>query len=139
MKRSTGSRVSTPLCTASCPAKGPPLMAQEPTATTSFGAGVASQVFSRARRIFSLTGPVTSRASAWRGEATIWMPKRPRSYTVVLSTLISTSQPLQPPALTWRTLSERPKIRRISSANTLASLISPPRIFRSSLRETASR
>ena len=29
--------------------------------------------------MFSVTGPVTSRPSAWRGEATNWMPKRPRS------------------------------------------------------------
>ena len=37
---------------------------------------------SRARaRMFSVTGPVTSRPSAWRGEATNWMPKRPRSKT----------------------------------------------------------
>ena len=29
--------------------------------------------------MFSVTGPVISRPSAWRGEATNWMPNRPRS------------------------------------------------------------
>ena len=54
--------------------------------------------------MFSVTGPVISRPSAWRGEATNWMPKRPRSQPTVLSTLTSASQALQPPALTWRSL-----------------------------------
>ena len=63
--------------------------------------------------MFSVTGPVISRPSAWRGEATNWMPKRPRSKTTVPSTLTSASQALQPPALTWRSLSERPKSRRV--------------------------
>ena len=47
--------------------------------------------------------------SAWRGEATNWMPKRPMSKTTLPVTLSSASQPLQPPAETWRSLSERPK------------------------------
>ncbi len=75
-------------------------MAQAPTAITIFGGGTASQVFCSASRMFSVTGPVISRPSAWRGEATNWMPKRPMSQPIVPSTLTSASQALQPPALT---------------------------------------
>src|SRR5215468_8970394 len=64
--------------------------------------------------MFSLTGPVIRRPSAWRGDATNWMPKRPRSNTTVPSTLTSASQPLHPPALTRRSLSERPNSLRSS-------------------------
>jgi len=49
---------------------GPPAMAQAPLAMTIFGAGTAAQVFSRPSRMFRETGPVTSRPSAWRGDAT---------------------------------------------------------------------
>jgi hypothetical protein len=66
--------------------------------------------------MFSVTGPVTSKPSAWRGDATNWMPNRPRSNTTVFSTFTSDSQPLQPPALTCRNLSERPKILRVFSS-----------------------
>ena len=78
---------------------------------TNFGDGTASYVFFSASRMFSVTGPVIRSPSAWRGDATNWMPKRPRSNTTVESTLVSASQALQPPALTCRSLSERPKSR----------------------------
>ena len=39
--------------------------------------------------MFSGMGPVTSSPSAWRGEATNWIPKRARSNTTVPSTLTS--------------------------------------------------
>src|SRR3972149_4998252 len=52
----------------------PPSRPQSPTAITSLGAGVASQVRRSASAMFRVTGPVTSRQSAWRGEAT---PGRP--------------------------------------------------------------
>ena len=61
--------------------------------------------------MFCVTGPVMSNPSAWRGEATNWMPNRPKSNTTVLSTFTSASQPLQPPALTWRSFSEWPNKR----------------------------
>ena len=70
--------------------------------------------------MFFGTGPVTSRPSACRGEATNWMPNRPRSKPTVLSTLVSASQALQPPALTWRSFSERPKSLRAFSSRALA-------------------
>src|SRR5574337_981519 len=76
---------------------------------------MAAYVFSTASRMFAVTGPVISRPSAWRGDATYWIPNRPRSNTTVPSTLTSASQPLQPPALTTRSLSERPNNRRSSS------------------------
>ena len=41
--------------------------------------------------MFSLTGPVTTMPSAWRGEATNWMPNRPMSKTTVPSTFKSAS------------------------------------------------
>src|SRR5204863_428562 len=50
--------------------------------------------------MFSVTGPVMRRPSAWRGDATNWIPKRPRSNTTVLSTFTSASHPLHPPGLT---------------------------------------
>src|SRR5229473_3264368 len=92
---------------------GPPEMAQAPTAITILGGGIASQVFFSARRMFSVTGPVMSSPSACRGEATNWMPKRAKSKTGVPSTFTSDSQPLQPPALTTRSFSDRPKRRRV--------------------------
>ena len=61
--------------------------------------------------MFSGTGPVISKPSACLGEATNWIPNRPRSHPTVPRTLVSASQALQPPALTCRSLSERPKRR----------------------------
>jgi hypothetical protein len=69
---------------------------------TILGSGTASYVFRSASRMFSLSAPVISRPSAWRGDATNWMPKRLRSQPTVFSTFTSSSQALQPPALTWR-------------------------------------
>lgn len=82
--------------------------------------------------MFSVTGPVTTTPSAWRGEATNWIPKRDRSNCTLPAALSSASQPLQPPAETWRSLSERPKRRRIRSSSAAASLGSAPREIRSS-------
>jgi hypothetical protein len=50
--------------------KGPPAIAQAPTAMTIFGSGTASQVFFKASSMFLEMQPVMSRPSAWRGEAT---------------------------------------------------------------------
>jgi hypothetical protein len=61
-----------------------------------------------------VTGPVTRSRSAWRGEATKWMPKRSLSYTGLMSPVISISQPLQEPASTSRIASARPNRRRDS-------------------------
>ena len=102
------------------PTKGPPAIAQAPTAMTIFGSGTASQVFFKASSMFFVTGPVMSRPSAWRGDATNWMPKRPRSQPMVPSTLVSASQAPQPPALTWRRRSERPKSLRSFSSRAAA-------------------
>ena len=49
--------------------------------------------------MFSVTGPVTTMPSACRGEATNWMPNRPRSKTTVPRTFRSASAALPPPAL----------------------------------------
>jgi hypothetical protein len=68
-----------------------------------FGIGNRFVGFNSACRMLAVTGPVTSRPSACRGEATNWMPYCPRSNTSVFNTLVSASQALQPPALTWRT------------------------------------
>ena len=75
-----------------------------------------------------VTGPVTSSMSAWRGEATKWMPKRSRSYTGLLRPWISTSQPLQEPASTCRMWSERPStdLMRVWSCSPKASRESAP-------------
>ena len=106
---------------------------------SSLGAGVASQVASSASRMFSVTGPVTTRPSAWRGEATNWIPKRERSNWTLPAALSSASQPLHPPAETWRSLSERPKSRCIRSSSAAASWGASPRISSSSRLRMASR
>ena len=105
MRRTTGDvqvdgqEVADAVVTSGEPRNGPPPMAQAPEAITSFGAGSGGVGCRAGRRACSrVTGPVTSRPSAWRGEATNWMPKRPRSKTRVSSTLMSASQALHPPA-----------------------------------------
>src|SRR5712692_1724412 len=119
---------------------GPPEMAQAPTAITILGGGIASYVFFSASRMFSVTGPVMSSPSACRGEATYWMPKRARSKTGVPSTLTSASQPLHPPALTTRSLRDRPKSRRSSPSSAAARGYSwEPRSTRPSRVRAASR
>jgi len=100
-------------------------MAQAPTAMTMRGAGVASQVASSAVRMLRLTAPVTTMPSAWRGEATNWMPKRERSKTTLPRACSSASQPPQLPATTERSRSALPKSRRIRSSSARASSISP--------------
>jgi hypothetical protein len=109
MYKSTGKSASTPSWDSGIPANGPPEMAQDPEAITIRGSGVASWHFRSARRMFSVTGPVTMIPSAWRGEATNSMPKRPRSKKMVVKTFKSASQALQPPALTCRSFRDRPK------------------------------
>ena len=49
-----------------------------------------------------VTGPVTRRRSAWRGEATIASPYWARSIWGLVVRVSSCSQPLQEPASTWR-------------------------------------
>src|SRR5512145_117712 len=66
--------------------------------------------------MFRVTGPVTSRRSACRGEATKWMPKRSESYTGLVRPVISTSQPLHEPASTSRIARARPSRRRVCAA-----------------------
>src|SRR5215471_20838868 len=68
-----------------------------------------------------VTGPVTRRRSAWRGEATKCTPKRSLSYTGLVSPVISSSQPLQDPASTSRIASARPKRRRARSSTSWSS------------------
>ena len=93
---------------------------------TTFGGGTASYVFWRASFMFSVTQPVMRSPSAWRGEATIWIPKRPRSHPTVPRTFTSASQALQPPALTCRSFSDRPKSRRSLLSRASASASSSP-------------
>ena len=106
---------------------------------SSFGAGVASQVSTSAERMFSVTGPVTTTPSAWRGDATNWMPKRERSNCMFPAALSSASQPLHPPADTCRSLSERPKSRFIFASSAAASCGASPDTVSSSRRRTDSR
>jgi hypothetical protein len=56
---------------------------------------VAAYVFSNARRILVVTGLVINNPSASRGDATNWMPKRPKSQKGVPRALLSASQALQ--------------------------------------------
>ena len=98
--RSTGTVEAAPSSDSGLPAKGPPEIAHAPTAITIFGEATASQVFSRARRMPRVTGPVTNSPSACRGEATNLMPNRPMSHPMVVRTLLSASHALHPPALT---------------------------------------
>ena len=56
--------------------KTPPERAQAPTATTFFGVGIASYAFSRGIRMWSVTGPQTSRTSASRGVGVMKNPRR---------------------------------------------------------------
>src|SRR5262245_20120048 len=67
-----------------------------------------------------VTGPVTRSKSAWRGEATKWIPNRSLSYTGPVSPEISSSQPLQEPASTSRMASARPRSRRVRAASSRA-------------------
>src|SRR3990167_2615673 len=92
----------------------PPSRPQSPTAITNLGSGVASQVRRSASAMFRVTGPVTSRQSAWRGEATKCRPNRSRSQCGPVRPAISSSQPLQEPASTCRMWRDRPKRRRMS-------------------------
>ena len=62
----------------------------------------------RASSRFLEATPVTSSTSAWRGEATKWIPNRSMSYTGLLRAETSTSQPLQEPASTSLIASDRP-------------------------------
>ena len=69
MKRSTGITEETPPHTSEWVAKGPPPMAHDPAAMTTFGSGTASHVFRRASRMLAVTGPVTRIPSPCRGDA----------------------------------------------------------------------
>ena len=100
-------------------------MAHAPTAITSRGAGVASQVWYSARRMFVFTAPVITSPSAWRGEATNWTPKRARSNTTFPRATSSASQPLQLPATTDRRRKDRPNSCRIRRSSATASSTSP--------------
>src|ERR1043165_8649704 len=68
-----------------------------------------------------VTGPVTSRTSAWRGEATKRKPNLSRSYTTLPSAWISSSQPLHEPASTSRMASVRPRRWRAARSTCAAS------------------
>ena len=56
--------------------KTPPQSAHAPTATTLFGVGIASYTFWRGIRMWSVTGPATSRTSASRGVGVRKNPRR---------------------------------------------------------------
>src|SRR5579859_4918403 len=67
------------------------------------------------------------------------MPNRARSKTMVPRTLTSASQPLHPPALTCRNLSDRPKRRRSVAFSIFARGSARPRTTRSSRSRAANR
>ena len=73
---STGRTVSTPPAVDSVVAARPPLQASVPAATTAFGSGIVSQARRSGARIGSVTPPLTSRMSAWRGERVKKKPSR---------------------------------------------------------------
>ena len=79
ISRSTGTKSPTAPATPYPPAKTPQFRAQSPTATTSFGDAAASYVFIKGVTMLWVTGPVTAKTSAWRGEATRRTPKRSAS------------------------------------------------------------
>src|SRR5690606_8191348 len=56
--------------------------------------------------MFLVTGPVTTSASAWRGDATTRTPKRSASYTGPNAAANSASHALHDPESTWRTCSD---------------------------------
>src|SRR3989338_6111999 len=115
----------------------PPSRPQSPTAITSLGAGVASQVRRSASAMFRVTGPVTSRQSAWRGEATKCRPNRSRSQCGPVRPVISSSQPLQEPSATCR-MWRRPPARASSEVRGAGSATMPVWSARRSWRSTAS-
>src|ERR1035441_7570785 len=89
--------------------------------------------------MFSVTGPVMRSPSAWRGEATYWIPNRPTSQPTVPRTLTSELQALQSPALTTRRFRERPNSRQSFPSRASASGSTCPVRTRSSRRRVASR
>src|SRR5579883_765779 len=74
--KSTGKTALTPHAHMKLLPKTPPAIAQPPTAITFLVVGMASQVLSSGPRMFSLTGPTTSRRSAVRGVAVKKNPRR---------------------------------------------------------------
>ncbi len=79
MWSSTGSTSSTGPTISSGEPRTPHPIAQSPSATTRRGSGIAAYAVSKGVRIRVVTGPVTRRTSAWRGDATIPIPNRCRS------------------------------------------------------------
>jgi len=71
---STGTTSATGPSTPYPLANSPQLIAQSPTATTIRGSDTASNVRRNGTAMLRVTGPVTSSASAWRGEATSRAP-----------------------------------------------------------------
>ena len=70
--------------------------------------------------MFPDIGPVMSMPSAWRGEATMSIPKRPMSKLAFPQALSSHSHPLQPAADTCRSFNDEPKIFLISFRASIA-------------------
>jgi len=64
------------------------------------GMGIRFVASPRHADMLLVTGPVTSRMSAWRGEATMSRPKRGRSYSGLAAAPSSCSHPLHEPAST---------------------------------------
>ena len=74
--------------------------AQSPSAATRRGSGIARYAVCSGPAMRVVTGPVMSRMSACRGEATMSRPWRWRSWKGLLAAPSSCSQPLQEPAST---------------------------------------
>ena len=90
--------------------------------------------------MFAVIGPLRIRPSACRGEATMSMPYLEVSKLTLAVALISSSQPLQPPAETERSLSDRPNSFRIAAdAATGPNVLWPSSITRPSRLRDAMR
>src|SRR5207253_11382745 len=98
ISRSTATTSPTAPTTPYASLNSPRFSAQSPQAITTRGWGVAATVLRNGSTMLRVTTPVTSSASAWRGEATSRAPYCSASYTGPNAPPISTSHPLQDPA-----------------------------------------
>src|ERR1035437_7378774 len=96
---STGMYWSIPPSQLYIPLNTPPVQAQTPQATTTFGSGICAYISTSRSRERLVTGPVTSRISDCLGLPVLIIPKRSISYFGAKQASISMSHPLHPPAL----------------------------------------
>src|SRR5215470_1828894 len=96
---STGMYWSTPPSQLYIPRKTPPVHAQAPQLTTTFGSGICEYISTRRSRERFVTGPVTNKISDCFGLPVLITPNLSRSYFGARQASNSISHPLQLPAL----------------------------------------